>query len=150
MAEKKREISILNRRARFEYSLEDHYEAGMQLTGTEIKSIRAGNASIAEAYCVMEDNELYLVNAHISEYKQGTYNNHIPTRRRKLLLKKPELKKLAAKLKDKGYTVVPLRIFESDSGYAKLEIALGRGKKAHDKREDIKKQDVKRELERYE
>lgn len=149
MAEKVKEVSIINRRARYEFALEDKFEAGMVLTGTEIKSIRQGNAAIADAYCVMESGELFLVNSHISVYKQGTHYNHEPLRKRKLLLKKKELKKLESKLKDKGYTIVPLRIFESERGFLKIDIALAKGKKAFDKREDIKKKDIQREMERF-
>lgn len=142
-------ISILNKRARFEYEFLDVLEAGMVLTGTEIKSLRAGNASITDAYCAFEQGELFLINAHIAEFKQGNINNHAPLRRRKLLLRRQELRKLENKLKDKGLTVVPVKIFESERGIAKIQIALAKGKKSFDKREDIKKRDVEREMARF-
>jgi SsrA-binding protein len=148
MADKKKEIIINNKKARFEYAFEDTFTAGIQLSGTEVKSIRDGNASITEAYCAIEDSEAFLLNAYISEYKQGTYNNHIPKRKRKLLLQKKELKKVEGKLKDKGYALIPLQIFESETGFFKIEIGLGRGKKAFDKREDIKKRDIERDMKR--
>jgi len=149
MADKKKEIIISNKKARFEYAFEDTFTAGIQLSGTEVKSIRDGNASITEAYCVIEDSEAFLLNAYISEYKQGTYNNHIPRRKRKLLLQKKELKKVEGKLKDKGYALIPLQIFESETGFFKIEIGLGRGKKAFDKREDIKKRDIERDMKQF-
>ncbi|MHB1277275.1 MAG: SsrA-binding protein SmpB [Bacteroidia bacterium] len=142
-------ISIQNKRAKFEYEFIDKYEAGLQLLGTEVKSLRLGNASIAEAYCAFDDGELFLINAHIAEFKFGNINNHEPLRRRKLLLRKKELAKLEYKLKDKGLTIIPIRIFQSDRGFAKIEIALAKGKKSFDKREDIKKRDVEREIARY-
>ncbi|MBI1222570.1 MAG: SsrA-binding protein SmpB [Bacteroidetes bacterium] len=142
-------ISILNKKARFEYEFLDKYEAGIQLMGTEIKSLRLGNASIAEAYCAFENNELFLINAHFAEFKYGNINNHEPLRKRKLLLHKRELSRLQHKLKDKGLTIVPIRVFQSERGFAKIEIALARGKKSFDKRQDIKKKDVERELSRY-
>ncbi len=142
-------ISILNKRARFEYEFLDVLEAGMVLTGTEIKSLRSGNASITDAYCAFEQGELFLINAHIAELKQGNINNHAPLRRRKLLLKRQELRKWENKLKDKGLTVVPVKIFESERGIAKIQIALAKGKKSFDKREDIKKRDVEREMARF-
>lgn len=142
-------ISILNKKAKFEYEFLETYEAGLQLVGTEVKSLRLGNASIADAYCAFDTGELFLINAHIAEFKFGNINNHEPLRRRKLLLKKKELRKLEGKLKDKGLTVIPIRIFQSERGLAKLEIALAKGKKAFDKREDIKKKDIEREIARY-
>ncbi|HCS20688.1 MAG TPA: SsrA-binding protein [Bacteroidetes bacterium] len=142
-------ISIQNKRAKFEYEFIDKYEAGLQLLGTEVKSLRLGNASIAEAYCAFDDGELFLINAHIAEFKFGNINNHEPLRRRKLLLRKKELAKLEYKLKDKGLTIIPIRIFQSERGFAKIEIALAKGKKSFDKREDIKKRDVEREIARY-
>lgn len=142
-------ISILNKRAKFEYEFLEKYEAGIQLLGTEVKSLRTGNASITDAYCAFDDGELYLINAHITEFKFGNINNHEPLRKRKLLLKKRELRKLEGKLKDKGLTIVPIRIFQSDRGFAKIDIALAKGKKEFDKRHDIKKRDVDREIARY-
>jgi len=142
-------IRIVNRKAKFDFEFLDQYEAGMSLMGTEIKSLRAGDASIAEAYCIIESGELFLVNAHIAVFKQGNINNHEPLRRRKLLLQKRELRKLEGKLKDKGLTIVPINIHENDRGFAKIDIALARGKKSFDKRQDIKEKDVKREMDRY-
>lgn len=142
------EINIKNKRASFEYSFLDKFVAGLQLTGTEIKSIREGKASISESYCVMINAELWVRNMNINEYSKGSIYNHEPKRDRKLLLKKQELKKLINKLKDQGLTIIPLRMFISKSGYAKLEIALSKGKKIFDKREDIKKRDVQRETSR--
>ncbi len=143
-----KEVNIKNRKASFEYSFIDKYEAGIQLTGTEIKSIREGEANIADAFCSFFNEELYVRNMNISPYKEGTYNNHDAKRDRKLLLNKKEIKKLNGKLKDKGLTIVPLRLFIADSGYAKLEIALAKGKKSYDKREDLKSKDAKREMDR--
>jgi SsrA-binding protein len=141
-------INIKNRRASFEYSFLDKYTAGIQLTGTEIKSIRNGRANITDGYCVFINGERWARNVQIEEYEQGTYNNHEPKRDRKLLLNKHELKKLENKLKDQGLTIIPLRLFINEKGYAKLDIALGQGKKLYDKREDIKKRDVSREIAR--
>jgi SsrA-binding protein len=141
-------INIKNKRASFEYAFLEKYIAGMSLTGTEIKSIREGKASIAEAYCLLINGELWVRNMNINEYSKGTHYNHEPKRDRKLLLKKQELKKLSGKLKDQGLTIVPLRVFISNSGYAKIEVALAKGKKLFDKREDIKKRDVERETSR--
>ena len=148
MADLKNHINILNKRASFEYAFLEKYTAGIQLSGTEIKSIRAGKANITDGYCFFKNNELWIKNMHISEYEQGTYNNHEPNRDRKLLLNKIEINKLQKKLKDQGLTIVPLKLFISDSGYAKLEIALAKGKKLFDKREDIKKRDLQRETAR--
>lgn len=142
------ELHIRNKRATFEFHIEEKYVAGLQLTGTEIKSIRNGKASINEAYCRFQRDELFVKGLHITEYKQGSYNNHIPTRERKLLLTKRELHKLQSKVTERGYTIVPLVLFLSDRGWAKLEIALARGKKTHDKRETIKERESKRELDR--
>ncbi|HEY6162852.1 MAG TPA: SsrA-binding protein SmpB [Bacteroidia bacterium] len=147
MAEEK-DINIRNKRASFEYSFLEKYVAGIQLTGTEIKSIREGKASIAEAYCIFINGELWVRNMNVNEYAKATHYNHEPKRDRKLLLGKQELKKLSGKLKDQGLAIVPLRMFISESGYAKLEIALAKGKKLYDKREDIKKRDVERETSR--
>ncbi len=140
-------ISINNRKASFEYLLIEKFTAGIQLTGTEIKSLREGKASIAEGYCLFIQGELWVKNMHIAEYTKGSYNNHEPKRDRKLLLNKKELVKLSRKL-DKGLTVIPTVLFINKSGYAKLEIALAKGKKLYDKREDIKKKEIKRELDR--
>lgn len=140
---------INNKQAYHEYFIEQTFTAGMVLTGTEVKSLRAGKASFNDAYCFFHKGELYIKSLHISEYKLGTIYNHQPTQERKLLLNKKELKKLEAKMKEKGYTIVPLKIFFSESGFAKLEIGLGKGKKLHDKRETLKQKDVDREIKRY-
>lgn len=141
-------VNIKNKKASFEYAFLDTYVAGMVLKGTEIKSIRMGKVQMNDAYCLFDRGELYVTHLHISEYERGTVYNHEPTRVRKLLLKKRELSKLDAKLKDKGLTVIPVRLFVSDRGFAKLEIALAKGKKLYDKREGIKERDVQRELDR--
>jgi SsrA-binding protein len=146
-------INIQNRKASFEYSFIDTYSAGIQLTGTEIKSIREGKATINEAFCVFEAkhdgrNELFIRNMHVAHYFNGTYNNVEEKRDRKLLLKKAELQKLENKLKDQGLTIIPLRLFINDKGFAKLSIALAKGKKLFDKRDDIKKRDIDREMQR--
>jgi len=121
----------------------------MVLTGTEVKSLRNGRASFNDSYCYFHKGELWIKNLRIAEYSHGTANNHDPVRDRKLLLQKRELRKLEAKLKEKGYTLVPLRIFFTEKGLAKLEIGLGKGKKLHDKRETIKNRDVEREMKRF-
>jgi len=141
-------VNIKNKKAAFEYFLLEKYIAGIKLSGTEIKSIRESNASIAEAYCLFVNNELFVRNMHISEYIYGTCNNHEPRRDRKLLLTKKELRKLNNRLKEQGITIVPLLLFVNDKGLAKLEIALAKGKKQYDKRETIKGKDVQRELDR--
>ena len=142
-------MAISNKQAYHEYFIEQTYTAGLVLTGTEVKSLRAGKASFNDAYCLFHKGELYIKSLHISEYKLGTIYNHLPTQERKLLLTKKELKKLEAKMKEKGYTIVPLKIFFAESGYAKIEIGLGKGKKLHDKREALKQKDVDREIKRY-
>lgn len=139
---------IKNKKARFEYEFLDDFTAGIVLTGTEIKSIRAGKASIAESYGVMVKGELFLRNMYIQEYENGSYNNHQPKRDRKLLLNRTELKKLEKKLKDKGLTMVPSKLFINDKNLAKLNIHLARGKKLHDKRDDLKLKDQKRDMDR--
>lgn len=121
----------------------------MVLTGTEVKSLRAGRASFNDSYCMINKGELILKSLHIAEYSHGTANNHDPLRERKLLLQKKEIKKLDGKMKEKGYTIIPLRIFFNDKNLAKIEIGLAKGKKMHDKRESIKQRDVDRELKRY-
>jgi SsrA-binding protein len=143
------DIRIKNKRATFEYFILEKYVAGIVLTGTEIKSIRNGKASIAEAYGYFEGGELYVRDMHISEYKYGTYNNHLAKRDRKLLLNKRELKKLAIKVKERGLTIVPLLLFINERGLAKLEIGLAQGKHYYDKRQDLKKKDAKREIDRH-
>jgi SsrA-binding protein len=142
------DISIKNKKASFEYEFLETFTAGIQLTGTEIKSIRAGKASIVEGYCFMKNGELFIKNMYIAEYEQGTYNNHEPKRDRKLLLNRSELDKLEKKKKDVGLTIVPLKVFINKKGFAKMDIALAKGKKLHDKREDLKSKDAKREMDR--
>ena len=138
----------LNRKAGYEFHLEATFEAGMVLSGTEIKSIRNSQANLSDAYCVFLGNELWVKGMHIAEYQNGTYNNHLSKRDRKLLLNKQELKKLHNKVKEKGYSIVPVSLYISANGYAKLEIALAKGKKLYDKREDLKKKDAQTEMDR--
>ncbi|RYU95171.1 SsrA-binding protein SmpB [Emticicia agri] len=140
-----KKIDVFNKKAGFEYFFLEKYDAGMVLTGTEIKSIRMNKFNMTDAYCFFIDGELFVKNLNISKYDQGTHYNHDPLRDRKLLLKKRELKRLDNKLTDQGLTIVPTRLFINDSGLAKLEIALAKGKKLYDKRETIKERDVSRE-----
>lgn len=144
----KNQINIQNKKARFEYHLEDKFISGIQLTGTEIKSIRNSKASIVEAYCVFENGEVFIRNMHIAAYENGSFYNHKPRGDRKLLLNRKEINKIEKFLKVKGNTIVPLRMFISEKGWAKLEIALARGKKLHDKRQDLKEKDDKRDMDR--
>jgi SsrA-binding protein len=139
---------IRNRSAYHEYFIEEKYDAGMVLAGTEVKSIREGKVSFADSFCVFFKSELWVRNLHIAEYRFGTTNNHLAVHDRKLLLNRRELRKLENKLKDKGYTIIPLRIFLSEKGLIKMEIGLARGKKLYDKRETIKKRDTQREIKR--
>ena len=141
-------INIKNRKASFEYAFIETFTAGMQLTGTEIKSIREGKASIADAFCVFQDGELWVRNMNIAEYKQGSYLNHDPMRLRKLLLKKNELKRLLGKIKEQGLTIIATRMFINDRGFAKLDIALAKGKKMYDKRQDLKLKDAQKQMKR--
>jgi len=141
-------ISIKNKRASFEYFLLQEFTAGIQLTGTEIKSIRDGKASIADAYCSFKGSELFVINMHISEYSLGTIYNHEPKRERKLLLTKRELHKLLVKVKERGLTIIPVLLFINENGLAKLNIALAKGKHSYDKRETLKQKDIKREIDR--
>ena len=141
-------INIKNKKVLREYELEDKLIAGIQLFGTEIKSIRAGKASLVDSFCRFEHGELYVTGMHIAEYVLGTHWNHTPTRERKLLLNRKELNKLEKKVKEKGLTIVAVRMFLNDRGLAKVEIALARGKKIYDKREDIKRRDISRDIER--
>ena len=140
---------IKNRSAFFEYYIDDKYTAGIALKGTEVKSLREGKASFNDSYCIFHKGELYLRSFHISEYSHGTVNNHDPIRERKLLLNRRELKKLENKLKEKGYTLIPLRLFFNEKNLAKVEIGLGKGKKLHDKRDTIKQRDTEREMKRF-
>jgi SsrA-binding protein len=140
---------IKNRSAYHDYFIEDKFDAGMVLAGTEVKSIREGKVSFADSFCFFAKGELWVKNMHIAEYKFGTTNNHLSVHDRKLLLTKKELRKLENKMKEKSYSIIPLRIFFNERNFAKLEIGLAKGKKNYDKRETIKKRDVEREIKRY-
>jgi SsrA-binding protein len=142
------DINIRNRQAGFEYELLDKYVAGMVLTGTEIKSIREGKVNLQDGFCYFNNEELFVKGINITPYAQGTHYNHIATRERKLLLKRSEIKKLEGKIEEKGLTLVPTRLFINDRGLAKLEIAIARGKKLHDKRDSIREREAKRDLNR--
>ncbi len=148
MSGKQLKIEIKNKKASFEYEFIEKYTAGIKLTGTEIKSIRAGKANINDAYCYFHNMELYVKGMHVAEYEWGSYSNHDPKRERKLLLTKKELIKLYRRSEEKGMTIVAYRLWINEKGYAKLDIALAKGKKQYDKREDIKKRDMQRELDR--
>ncbi len=141
-------VEIKNKKAGFEYFLLEQYTAGIVLTGTEIKSIRSGKASLNEAYCAFSGHELFVRNMHIAPYSHGTYNNHEPKRERKLLLTGRELKKLKARIEEKGFTLVPVLLYINENGFAKLDISLAKGKKVHDKRETLKSKDIQREIDR--
>ncbi|MBA4154574.1 SsrA-binding protein SmpB [Flavobacterium sp.] len=143
-----RMINILNKRAKFDYEFLEKYDAGIVLTGTEIKSIRLGKASITESFCEFHDGELFVINSQVEEYLYGTHYNHKAKSERKLLLNKKELKSLEKSMQNKGLTIIPLRLYVNEKGYAKMEIALCRGKKTYDKRETIKDRDTKREIDR--
>lgn len=145
---KPNELNIRNKRARFEYHLLDTFIAGIQLAGTEIKSIRNGKASILEAYCIFDKGEVWIRNMHVTEYANASFYQHKPRADRKLLLNKREIQKIEKFLSVKGNTLIPLRMFMSEKGWAKLEIALAQGKKLHDKREDMKEKDDRREMDR--
>lgn len=139
-------VNIKNRKAEFEYFLSTKYTAGIVLTGTEIKSIRTGKANLTDSYCLFIQNELWVRGLHITEYREGSYNNHEPKRDRKLLLNKRELRKIQYKLKEKGTTVIPTLLFINDKSLAKLEIAIARGKKMYDKRETLKEKEIRKSL----
>jgi SsrA-binding protein len=141
-------VSIQNRKARFEYELLEFFTAGLQLQGTEIKSLREGNATITEAFCYVKDEEVWVSGMYIAEYSFGSYMNHEPKRLRKLLLNKKEISKIEGKLQDQGITIVPLKLFITSKGWAKLDIAIAKGKKIHDKRESMKAKDDKRQMDR--
>jgi len=141
-------IKIKNKKAYFNFEILDKYTAGIQLYGTEVKSIRANKVSFTDAYCLFINNELWLRGIHIAEYAFGSYNNHVPKRDRKLLLNKKELDKIRKKTVEKSLTIVPLSLFFSDSGFVKLEIGIAKGKKRFDKRESLKQKDIKRDLDR--
>lgn len=141
-------VNIKNKKAGFEFEFIDKYVAGLVLKGTEIKSIKEGKASLQEAHCFISNGEIFIKGMHISVYEQGTVYNHEPLRERKLLLNKQEINKLDKKGQEKGLTIIPLRLFINDRGFAKMEIALAKGKKIHDKRDSIKDKDIKREMDR--
>lgn len=144
----KDKIYIKNKRATFDYEILERFVAGIQLYGTEIKSIRGGHASLPDSFCYFNNNELWVKGMRIAEYFYGTFNNHAPERERKLLLKRKELDKLERKIKESGLTIIPLALFINEKGLAKLEIGLAQGKKQYDKRETLKLKDAKREMER--
>jgi SsrA-binding protein len=140
---------IKNRSAFYEYFIDNKYVAGIALAGTEVKSLREGKASFNDSYCIIHKGEIWLKSLHIAEYSHGTVNNHDPVRERKLLLQKREIRKIEGKLKEKGYTLIPLRIFFNEKNLVKVEIGLAKGKKLHDKRETIKNRDIEREMKRF-
>lgn len=142
------QINIQNRKARFNYEIGDTYTAGMVLTGTEIKSIREGRANLSDSYCVVDHGEVWVKGLHISEYFYGSYNNHVARRDRKLLLSRKEISKIEKQSADAGFTIVPLRIFINEKGYAKIVIGIGKGKKAYDKRQSLKEREDRREMDR--
>jgi SsrA-binding protein len=142
-------MEIRNKIATFEYFIDDKFDAGMILTGTEVKALRDGRVSFNDSYCLIDHNELYIKGLHISPYEFGSYANHPPLRDRKLLLKKKELNKIIQKLKEKGLTIVPLKIYFNERGFAKIQIGLGKGKKLYDKRDSIKQRESEREIKRY-
>ncbi len=143
-----KDILIKNRKVNFEYEILDKLTVGIQLRGTEIKSLRGGNASISDAFCQIKDDELFVINMHIAEYELGTDANHLPKRERKLLAKSSEIKSWKKKVNEKGLTIIPTLLFINDNGLAKINIALAQGKKIHDKRDSIREKDTKRELAR--
>lgn len=145
--EKGRKLIAQNRKARHNYDIEDTYEAGIVLTGTEVKSLRAGRASLVDGYAEVRDGEVWLRNVHIPEYDQGSWTNHEPRRSRKLLMRRDEISRLIGKTRERGLTLIPLSLYFKD-GYAKVEIALARGKKTHDKRQALAEKQAKREAER--
>jgi SsrA-binding protein len=142
-------VEIKNRSAYHEYFIDAKYEAGMVLLGTEVKSMRKGEVSFNDSFCIIHKSELWLKSLHIAEYLQGNINNHEPLRDRKLLLQRRELRKIETKLKEKGYTLIPLRIYFNEKGLAKIEVGLAKGKKLHDKRESIRQKDMEQEMKRY-
>jgi SsrA-binding protein len=145
--EQGRKVVVSNRKARHDYAILDTFEAGMALTGTEVKSLRAGRASLVDAFAQVRDGEVFLHGMHVPEYDHGTWTNHEPRRTRKLLLKRMEINRLAGKLREDGLTMVPLSVYFSD-GWAKVEIGLARGKRSYDKRQDLAKRDADREITR--
>ncbi len=141
-------VEITNKKAKYEYSFLQEFEAGLMLLGTEVKSLRAGNANLTDAYCFIKDNELYVKSLYIAEYEYGNQNNHETRRDRKILLKKTELKKIIKKVEQKGVTIVPYKLYSTERGFFKLAIALASGKKNYDKRNSIKDRENKREMDR--
>ncbi|OAV67438.1 SsrA-binding protein [Bacteroidales bacterium Barb4] len=141
-------IQIKNKRATFDYELLETYTTGMVLTGTEIKSIRLGKASLVDTYCIAEKGEIWVKNMYVAEYFYGTYNNHVARRDRKLLLSKKEIRKIESAARNNGFTVIPVRLFINDRGLAKLVIAVAKGKREYDKRESIRERDDRREMDR--
>lgn len=142
------QVNIKNRRATFDYEISDTFTAGLVLTGTEIKSIRQGKAGLTDSYCIVQNGEVWIKGMHVAEYFYGSYNNHSARRDRKLLLNKKEIAKLQKAYDDTGFTIVPMKIFISDRGYAKLVVGIGRGKKQYDKRQSIKEREDKRNIDR--
>ena len=142
-------MDIRNRSAYHDYFIDAKYEAGIALLGTEVKSIRTGKVSFADSFCIIHKGEVWVKSLHIAHYSHGNIQNHDPVRDRKLLLQKREIRKLESKLKEKGYTLIPLRIYLNDKGLIKMEIGLAKGKKLHDKRETLRKKDVDREIKRH-
>lgn len=149
MKMKFKEVNIKNRRATFDYAIGDTFTAGLVLTGTEIKSIRMGKASLADTFCYVDNGEVWVKNMYIAEYFYGTYNNHTERRDRKLLLNRKEIRQLEKDGKESGFTIVPLRLFINDRGYAKLVIGIGKGKKEYDKRQTIREREDSRNIARY-
>ena len=143
------QVNIKNKKAHFNYEIGDTFTAGIVLTGTEIKSIREGKANLTDSYCVVDHGEVWVKNMHISEYFYGSYNNHVVKRDRKLLLNRKEISKIAKEVENPGFTIVPIKIFINEKGYAKLVIGIGRGKKQYDKRQSIKEREDKRNLDRF-
>lgn len=142
-------MELRNKSATFEYFIEDKFDAGMVLTGTEVKSLRDGRVSFNDSYCLIDRGEIYVKGLHIAHYSFGSYANHPPVRDRKLLLKKKEISRITQKLKDKGFTIIPLKIYFNERGFAKMQIGLAKGKKLHDKRESVKQRESEREIKRY-
>jgi len=142
-------MELRNKSSTFEYFIEDKFDAGMVLTGTEVKSLRDGRVSFNYSYCLIDRGEMYVKGLHIAHYSFGSYSNHPPVRDRKLLLKKKEISRITQKLKDKGFTIIPLKIYFNERGFAKIQIGLAKGKKLHDKRDSIKQRETDREIKRY-
>ena len=142
-------MELRNKSATFEYFIEDKFDAGMVLTGTEVKSLRDVRVSFNDSYCLIDRGEMYVKGLHIAHYSFGSYSNHPPVRDRKLLLKKKEISRITQKLKDKGFTIIPLKIYFNERGFAKIQIGLAKGKKLHDKRDSIKQRETDREIKRY-